>query len=387
MKNKTFTLIITSVIVLAVCCVAGAYMYSNRAKQETQTTTAPDASITETTTEAPTTVVVDGEVFEEVTEVESVTEEQVVGSTVVDTPRGTTIVDITKYVDVTSIVRRTVPFTGTTASDSSTSAAPKTTSTTAKPTTKATTKVTTTKSLQEVANENGYNTGKSSGPVTSSGKLPKDMTISSLYWSGYDVWGTKKYIFNDDKTAAQSKFGYNRFYDKAAGLLDFHIDECRIKFNNYEGKDWMIELWKGTYITGDIGTVGCEIGLYNRKHGKTGGVVDHYQCATGDMLPMEMTFLWDEGYNNNFKAQFTRSYQNYWWPTGFVDGQLRNKKDTSCLRVLGRITFKDSDMAQLFADSLNNLGFTEVSTFNPNYKDTFKHYKCDVIFVWQDVRD
>ncbi len=250
----------------------------------------------------------------------------------------------------------------------------------------ATTKPETTKSIEQVAKEDDLNLGQAT-VITSSGDLPKDMTLAGLYKQGYDTFGRKKYIYNNDKDCAQSAFGYNRFYDKAAGLLDFHIDTCRMKINDYDGRDWMIQFWKGTYITGDIGTVGCEIGLYNRKHGKSGGLVDHYACAEEpDWLPMEMTLLWDENYDGNFKAQFTRNYTYYWWPTGFVDGQLRNVKDTTCLRVLGRITFKDNVMADKFAESLANVGFSEVSTFNLR-KDTFKQYLCDVIFCWQDARD
>lgn len=223
---------------------------------------------------------------------------------------------------------------------------------------------------------------------TSSGTLPKDMTITDLYYQGYDVYGLKKYLFNNDKDCTQSKFGYNRFYDSAASLIDFHIDTCRLYINDYEDKNWMIQMWKGTYITGDIGTVGCEIGLYNRPKGKSGGLANHYNCAKeSDWLNMEMTFLWDDEYNGNYKAQFTRTYGKYWWPTGFVDGQLRNVKDTSCLRVLGRITFKDELMAELFEKALTDTGFSKVSTFNPTVKDTFKRFVCDVIFCWQDARD
>jgi hypothetical protein len=223
---------------------------------------------------------------------------------------------------------------------------------------------------------------------TSSGTLAQDMTIMGLRKQGYDVYGTKKYIYNDDKNARQAKYGYNRFYDSAASLIDFHIETCRIAFKNYAGKDWMIQLWKGTYISDDeIGTVGCEIGLYNRTAGKYGGMFDHYNCAEqADWLNMEMTMLWDDDYDGNYSAQFTRTYDIYWWPTGFVDGQLRNRNDTSSIRVLGRITFKDSEMAEKFDAALSSVGFRKVTNFDPTVKDTYKRQICDVIFVWQDVR-
>ena len=223
---------------------------------------------------------------------------------------------------------------------------------------------------------------------TSSGVLAPDMTINGLRKQGYGVFSTGQYIYNDDKNAKQAKFGYNRFYDKAASLIDFYIDTCRITFKNYAGKDWMIQLWKGTYISDpEIGTVGCEIGLYNRKAGTYGGMYDHYNCAEEpDWLYMEMSMLWDDDYDGVFTPQFTRTYDKYWWPTGFVDGQLQNKKDTSCIRVLGRISFKDSEMAELFDAALSRVGFKKVTTFNPDFKDTYKRQICDVIFCWQDAR-
>ncbi len=223
---------------------------------------------------------------------------------------------------------------------------------------------------------------------TSSGVLAPDMTINGLRKQGFAVFSTGQYIYNDDKNAKQAKFGYNRFYDKAASMIDFYIDTCRITFKNYAGKDWMIQLWKGTYITDpEIGTVGCEIGLYNRKAGTYGGLYDHYNCATEpDWLYMEMSMLWDDDYDGVFTPQFTRTYDKYWWPTGFVDGQLQNKKDTSCIRVLGRITFKDSEMAELFDAALSRVGFKKVTTFDPDFKDTYKRQICDVIFCWQDAR-
>ena len=99
-----------------------------------------------------------------------------------------------------------------------------------------------------------------------------------------------------------------------------------------------------------------------------------------------MTILWDEEGNGNYLPQLTRAYALHWWPTGFVFGQLENKKDSDPLRVLCRITFKDEEMSQAFAESLDQKGFSSVSQFDPTVKDTYKIYGEDVIFIWQDVR-
>lgn len=224
-------------------------------------------------------------------------------------------------------------------------------------------------------------------PSSSSGNLPKDMSFAGLYGMGYDVYGGKQYIYNDDTdpNCVQANFGYNRLYDWGAQLIDFSIDTARMPFE-YGGKEYMIQIWKGQYISGDLGTVGGEVGLYTRPKG-TVSAIGHYSCAPyEEWLNMEMTILWDEQGNGNYLPQLTRVYELHWWPTGFVFGNLANKRDSDPLRVLCRITFKDDEMAQAFAQSLSNEGFSSVSNFDPTVKDTYKIHGKDVIFIWQDVR-
>ncbi len=229
--------------------------------------------------------------------------------------------------------------------------------------------------------------GNSSVAVTPSGDLPKDMSFAGLSGLGYNVIGKKSYIYNNDKDpdSFQKNFGYNPLYDAGANLIDFSIDTVRLQFR-YGDKDWMIQVWKGQYISGSIGTVGGEIGVYNRPKG-TISVIDHYNCAKEeDWLNMEMTVFWDENGTGEYLPQLTRNYTKYWWATGFVDGQLANRNDSSPLRVLGRITFKDEEMAEAFEGALVKKKFTNVSTFSPEVIDTYKRHGKDVIFIWQDVR-
>lgn len=230
----------------------------------------------------------------------------------------------------------------------------------------------------------GANTGKAVSP----GKdLPPDMSFYGLRKQGYDIIGKKDYIYNNDKDpdCMQKNFGYNKLYDAGASLIDFSIDTVRLEFA-YGGKEWMIQLWKGQYISGKVGTVGGEIGVYTRPKG-TISAIGHYSCAEEeDWLNMEMTVMWDEFGNGEYLPQLTRNYTEYWWATGFVDGQLANRNDSSPLRILGRITFKDEEMAVKFEEALVKKGFTRVSTFTPDVIDTYKRYGNDVIFLWQDVR-
>ncbi len=228
----------------------------------------------------------------------------------------------------------------------------------------------------------GANTGSA---VTPSGNLPQDMSFAGLSLMGYDVIGQKSYIYNDDKDPEcfQKNFGYNPLYDWGAQFIDFSIETTKLDFN-YDNKQYRIQLWKGQYISGSIGTVGGEIGVYTRPKGSIG---EHYNCATeDDWLKMEMTVYWDEFDNGEYLPQFTRNYNDFWWATGFVDGQLKDRKDSNTLRVLGRITFESEEQAIAFDEAMSKKGFTRVEEFSPYEIDTYKRHGKDVIFIWQNIR-
>lgn len=219
-------------------------------------------------------------------------------------------------------------------------------------------------------------------------KLTADMTFAGLYTKGYDVYGPKSFIYNDDTSpnCTQRKFGYNKFYDFGANLIDFSIDTVRVKFT-YGGKPFMIQMWKGQYISGDIGTVGGEVGIYTRDPNKTYSA-SHYDCAAeSDWLNCEMTIFWDDDGDGVYTPQFTRKYSTHWWETGYVDGQLKNKRDSSPLRLMQRITFKDETQAAAFESAMVGKGFKSVSEFSPDNPDTVKRQGKDVIYIWQYIKE
>ncbi len=238
-----------------------------------------------------------------------------------------------------------------------------------------------------VLNEEDMSHGVASKPVQSSGELPQDMTFAGLSYMGYDVIGLKPYIYNDDKdpNSFQKDWGYNPLYDIGANLIDFSIETTKLDFK-YDGKEYRIQFWKGQYISGEIGTVGGEIGVYTRKPG-TGIALDHYNCASEeDWVDMEMTVYWDEFDNGEYLPQFSRNYDKFWWCTGFVDGQLKNRRDSNTMRILARITWETEEQAELFAEAMAKKGFKEVEEFSPYEIDTFKIHGKDTIFLWQNIR-
>lgn len=196
------------------------------------------------------------------------------------------------------------------------------------------------------------------------------------------------YYYTDDKDCWQKNAGYNEVYDNMAPLTAMFIDQVRIRFN-YGGKDWMVQLWKGQY--GWL-LVGAEIGLYTQKEGMNSGAVtdiNHYNCADKeDWLYMSMDCYWAEGNNGHYKKVFSRPYAKYWWPTGFVKGQLTKYTwPRTELKMKARITFKDAQMANLFVEELRKTGFVRAagSASNQLVDDSYYQSGADVWFLWSTI--
>ncbi len=196
------------------------------------------------------------------------------------------------------------------------------------------------------------------------------------------------YYYTDDKDCWQMNAGYNEVYDNMAPLTAMFIDQVRIRFN-YGGKDWMVQLWKGQY---GFLLVGAEIGLYTADEGVNSGAVtdiNHYNCADKeDWLYMSMDCYWAEGNNGHYKKVFSRPYAKYWWPTGFVKGQLTKYTwPRTELKMKGRITFKSAEMANLFVEELRKTGFVRAAgnASNQLVDDSYYQSGADVWFLWSTV--
>ncbi len=192
----------------------------------------------------------------------------------------------------------------------------------------------------------------------------------------YDPDGN--YYYTDDKAAWQSNFGFNEGYDSMAPVTMMFYDTVRTKFN-YGGKEWMVQTWKGQY---GYAFVGGEIGLYTRKAGSGGS---HYNCASKeDWLKMEMLFMWDETGTGVYEPIFQRPYADYWWCTGFVVG-FDGHKNRHQFRLMTRITFKDTEMANAFCEAFEANGFTRLDYLDENCIDSFVQVGNEVGFVWQNI--
>lgn len=161
-------------------------------------------------------------------------------------------------------------------------------------------------------------------------------SVQDIFFSTLDPW--------------QRKVGYCRLYDEAAAPLGMIIDSEPIYFE-YQGKKWMIGLWKGQY---DLVT-GGEIGIY------TGfldfdipGVVSgtfYNAVSNNDMLQMSYTL------KKNGKPLFTRQGK-HWWLTGFKLGEF---SEPSELEMDLSITFEHWLMRDAFLTGLRTAGYSDNS--------------------------
>ncbi|MBQ8026648.1 MAG: DUF4474 domain-containing protein [Clostridia bacterium] len=192
------------------------------------------------------------------------------------------------------------------------------------------------------------------------------------------------YYYTNDKEAWQYNFGFGKIYDFVSPYILLEYDYVRVFFT-YEGKDWMIQMWKGQY--GMI-FYGGEIGVYNRPHSEDGvHAWTMYNCpAEEDWLKMEMT-LYHQDINGNYIREFSREYDEYWWCTGFKNGHLRQEEPADELRLEARITFKDETMRDLFTDGLKECGFGVAENKNGVGLDQFYADGNDVYLVWQNISE
>ncbi|MBR2731610.1 MAG: DUF4474 domain-containing protein [Clostridia bacterium] len=207
--------------------------------------------------------------------------------------------------------------------------------------------------------------------------------LSQKALAGYRYDPEGDFYYTDDKDNWQVYTGYNQVYDKLAPAAAMFIDQVRIRFP-YEGKDWMIQLWKGQY---GFLFVGAEIGVYTAPEGTyTGaaGDINHYSAAgKSDWLKMSLDCYWAKNNNGSYRKIFSRPYDYYWWATGFVPGQLtKYTSPRTELKVKGRITFKSGAMANLFVSGMKESGFKRSADQNNLVDDSYYQNGADVWFLW-----
>lgn len=145
----------------------------------------------------------------------------------------------------------------------------------------------------------------------------------------------------------QRSMGYCRIYDEATVPMSMIIDAEPIYFN-YNGKKWLIELWKGQYGM----TTGAEVGIYNTDGpdlnipGLLNGTF--YQCVP-DEERIHMSFI----LRKNGNIIFTRS-DYHWWLTGFKLAEFSKPYELTMDIML---EFPNLEMTAAVVNSLERMGY------------------------------
>ena len=99
-------------------------------------------------------------------------------------------------------------------------------------------------------------------------------------------------FYTTNEGSIQSMFGFHDFYDKVGKALGMDLDDRVMHFEDANGVEYRVELWKGGY--GNGGAFGGEIGIYTRGTGERGFLGDllenipgYYSSANGEsQIPM-----------------------------------------------------------------------------------------------------
>lgn len=136
-------------------------------------------------------------------------------------------------------------------------------------------------------------------------------------------------------------FGFAVIYDVIANTIGVYDYETRRYRFDYDGLEWMIQVWKGTYF---YVTNGAEVGIYNRVPGEEMGTF--YNCANDDqMMEMQMKLLYKD------KVLINTAPQKHWWLTGFhLSGRVY---EPASLTIIYSITFPDTTMLKAFTDAVD----------------------------------
>jgi len=139
----------------------------------------------------------------------------------------------------------------------------------------------------------------------------------------------------------QRAVGFNGVYELIGPVVGFHTQTATFPFD-YEGKEWKIQLWKGSYY---YVSNGAEIGLYEREKGAQ-NLFDIWAPADRE-LGMSLKVYKDGKLDVEYPEE-----QN-WWICGVHYGNPAKLPVVSAdkLRMTGTVRFKDKVMLDAFLAS------------------------------------
>lgn len=184
----------------------------------------------------------------------------------------------------------------------------------------------------------------SRGQVRRMGMPQKVQILNELAAPFGFFYDEKQGVFTSRLDAWQRKQGYEDLFDRAATGLNMVLDAWPVHFD-YEGRTWLIELWKGQY---GINT-GGEIGIYHAKDivPEVFYKTSHFDAAEDDEMPQMICRLERKG------KELYRQNKEHWWLTGFQMGSFSKPSE---LRLTATLHFREQKMAVAFYRGLVRTG-------------------------------
>lgn len=178
---------------------------------------------------------------------------------------------------------------------------------------------------------------------------PQMADLMEVFGPYIDIFGfaydAEQDIFYSTQYPVQRIFGYNTLYDSGSSPFGMHYLTQRIRFN-YEGKEWMVQLWKGQYGA----TVGGEVGVYYRD---ADAFFKHYEAvADEDMVMMGFQLC------KNDIPYLERGPEKHWWLTGF---RILDVAVPTQLSMVIYFDWESMPMSEAFELGLKKMFLTDVT--------------------------
>ena len=157
----------------------------------------------------------------------------------------------------------------------------------------------------------------------------------------------EKDIFIGRVDAWQRHAGYKALFDKAAAHFNMIFDAWPVYFD-YEGRTWLIELWKGQY---GINT-GAEIGVYHADKivAPDKRKWTHFETADDEEMPI-ISYCLDRCEQCLFCIK-----RRHWWLASFRMGLFSNPSD---LHLMATLTFRNPRQAESFLEGLKESEYSQ----------------------------
>ncbi len=169
--------------------------------------------------------------------------------------------------------------------------------------------------------------------------LVKGKDSSGMLGIGFEFSYTELLLYSQVNVWMRD-FGFTFLYDLFSYTTPlFFYNTRRIKFD-YDGLEWMIQVWKGNYLVSN----GAEVGIYTREPGSFG---TYYNCANDEQM-MNMSM---ELYHGD-DLLLSRPKQLHWWLTGFKITDTLYPAKSQTLKF--SIEMKDEEMLNAFCNAVEN---------------------------------